>query len=115
MGVDLRRRYVGMSKHHLDASQVRPALQKVRGETVAQDVRGEVPKDAHPFPMSRKKLPESLSGQPAASRRYKEISASPAAQKRRTGGLQVSTDGRYSLSTHRDHPLLPSLTRYCRR
>ena len=41
MGVDLRRRNVGMAEQLLDHAQVRAVLQQVRGEGMAQDVRRE--------------------------------------------------------------------------
>jgi hypothetical protein len=40
MGIDLRRRDVGMAEHQLDRPQIRATLQQVRGKTVSQHMRG---------------------------------------------------------------------------
>ena len=42
MGVDLRRGDVGMAKQRLQHAQVRPALQQMRGEGMAQHVRADL-------------------------------------------------------------------------
>ena len=39
MGVNLRRRYVGVPQQFLDAAQIRPIGEKVAGEGVPQDMR----------------------------------------------------------------------------
>src|SRR5687768_10244530 len=59
MGVELRRRNVGVAEHLLDGAQVGASLEKVRRERVPQSVRGDVLRDPGPLDVLSKDLPRA--------------------------------------------------------
>src|SRR5258708_6520626 len=65
--VDLRRRDVAVSQHHLHAAQVGAVFEQVCGEGVTKDVRGDVTSDSSLPRVTNDLHPEGLTGhRPAA-------------------------------------------------
>lgn len=64
MCVDLRRRYVAMTEHLLQDTQVGPSLEHVRREAVTQGMRMQA-LDAHVAPVSLDELADATSREPA--------------------------------------------------
>ncbi len=70
--VDLRRRQVGVSEHHLDRAQIGAALEQVRREGMPEDVRAERAADAGAASVRLENLPEADARQRAAARVEKQ-------------------------------------------
>ena len=83
MRVNLRRRNVGVPQHGLHASQVCPALQQVRRESVPQHMRRKIAEHSSLFPMGGQKLPEGLASHGAAAIGHEEIRTRPVLQQPR--------------------------------
>ena len=62
MGVDLRRRYVGVAQHLLDDSQIRAVAEQMRCEAVSQKVRINVLFQADPLRVLLNDLPDPRCG-----------------------------------------------------
>src|SRR5258705_7602511 len=74
VGVNLRRRQIGVAEHHLDGAEIRAALEQVRRERMPQHVRAERPSEAGAAPVRLQDLPEADARQPrpAAPRVHEE-------------------------------------------
>src|SRR5205809_5498800 len=108
--IDLGRRDVGVTQHHLHGAQVRPALQQVARETVAQRVRRHALAQPRPARRAQHDLPERLPGERAAPRPDEE-QRRRAARGREAGTRlgEVAVDPRQRLAADRHQTLLASL------
>src|SRR6266849_5777230 len=64
--VDLRCRNVGVAEHQLHRSQIRAALQQMRGKTMPQHVRSQRHAQPRPPSIGRKNFPDADAAQLAA-------------------------------------------------
>src|SRR5690242_8261583 len=75
VGINLRRRDVSMSQHHLHTTQVGATLQQMSGEAVTKYVRRQAAKDSGFFPIAGQQVPECLPGETASPGSDKKILA----------------------------------------
>src|SRR5258705_9938681 len=113
VGVNLRRREIGVAEHHLDGAEVGAALEQVRRERMPQHVRAERRGDAGAAPVRLQDLPEADARQPrpAAPRVHEEPRTRALAEQRRPAVAQVAPDPRRRLVAHRHDSLLGALAR----
>lgn len=90
MRVNLRGGDVGMPQHHLNGSQVRPMIQKVRRERMTQHMRGNRLGNPRPHRTGTQYLPEALPGERVASTRDKDRRGLAILQNLGTSLLQIS-------------------------
>ena len=102
VGVDLGGGDVGVAEHHLDAAQVRAALEQVRSEAVPQDVRRQGPRHSRLASVAPQPVPEGLAREALPAAGHKQVYRSPSPQQARPGG-RVALEGleRYDEETVR--------------
>src|SRR5262249_38682040 len=109
VGVDLRRRQVGVPQHRLHHPEVCTALDEVGGEGVAKLVRAQWLAESPAWRVPPEELPHTLPGERGATRTDEERPRAAPAEQHRPTAAEPGPHLGHRPSPERDQPLLVAL------